>query len=147
MESKTKYHIPKESELFEGYKFELQVYDYDTDEYKDEWEPQEFDIRAGLGHDEYHTFTEGRVRVPFITPDQVFECGWNPLEYLKHPDRYAFEKGNLFLILDLIDQPRIEIIYKDPGKVKDHFSVPYMNIQMLCPTINDLNKILSYVEG
>lgn len=60
--SEQTYYVPELKDLREGFKFELQVYDEATDEYIDEWEEHEFDVRSGLGHDEYHTFTEGRVR-------------------------------------------------------------------------------------
>lgn len=60
--NQNQYYTPTLNDLREGFKFELQVYDYDTDDYIDEWEQHEFDVRSGLGHDEYHTFTEGRVR-------------------------------------------------------------------------------------
>lgn len=56
------YYTPTLYDLREGFKFELQVYDEETDEYIDEWEQHEFDVRSGLDHDEYHTFTDGRVR-------------------------------------------------------------------------------------
>lgn len=60
--SEQTYYVPELKDLREGFKFELQVYDEATDKYIDEWEEHTFDVRSGLGHDEYHTFTEGLVR-------------------------------------------------------------------------------------
>ena len=76
MENNIKYYTPKIEDLFEGYEFEYQEYDEEKDEYTDNWIKSGFDSRAGLGHDLTHAFNEGRVRVSFLTVEQLIENGW-----------------------------------------------------------------------
>lgn len=71
-----KYYTPSLDDLREGYEFEYQVYEEEKDEYTDEWETMIFDSRAGLGHDMTHSFSDGRVRVPYFDMDQLKNEGW-----------------------------------------------------------------------
>ena len=74
-----KYYTPKIEDLFEGYEFEHQEYDEFVDVYTDNWVKSGFDSRGGLGHDLTHDFNDGRVRVPYLSKEQIEAEGWKYL--------------------------------------------------------------------
>ena len=71
-----KYYTPKIEDLFEGYEFEHQEYDEFIDTYTGSWVKSGLDSRAGLGHDLTHAFNAGRVRVPYLTKEELLNNGW-----------------------------------------------------------------------
>lgn len=74
-----KYFVPKLEDLREGYVYEYQEYDEEIDNYIDKWNKSIFDSRNGLGHDLEHTFREGKVRVPYLSKEQIEAEGWIPI--------------------------------------------------------------------
>lgn len=86
----TKYYIPELNDLCEGFEFELQKYNEGTDEYIDSWIKHKFDVRSGLGHDDYHTFNDDRVRVEYLTKEQIEEEGWEEKELRSTIDNYVY---------------------------------------------------------
>ena len=136
-----KYHIPKEEELFDGYEFELQVYDYKNYEYIDEWEKNVFDVRSGLEHDEYHTFTEGRVRVEKFSLEQLIPLGYTIHTNNKGTYSWAQRED---CIIDIYDEETISIILHDPtpGSIT-------ADLDLFCggiPTLNDFKKLKQYID-
>lgn len=91
------YYTPSLDDLVEGYEFEIQVYDEDKDEYKDEWRKEKFDVCCGLGYDNYATFCEGHVRTQHLTPAQIEAEGWEQLAI-----KMYFRKG-VYSLSDLGD--------------------------------------------
>jgi hypothetical protein len=163
---KNKYYTPKIENLFEGYEFEYQEYDYDKDEYSDQWVKMRFDSRVGLGHDLTHTFNEGRVRVPFLNQEQLESEGWIFKEYVKNPfvkRHHLFEKKSLESEKGLMDG--YDTIYS----LKCLLDYPYMEIPMVmhlhteggffggvthdgiifdgrCPTINEFRTVCKWLK-
>ena len=128
-----KYHIPKEEELFDGYEFELQVYDYKNYEYIDEWEKNVFDVRSGLGHDEYHTFTEGRVRVKKFELSDLAVFGYKETEFGN------WRKGDCY----------IEEYENDTywiGDFKQRMNCDGDLFLGKIPTLNDFKKLKQYID-
>jgi hypothetical protein len=134
MENKLEHYIPKIEDLFEGYEFEYQEYDYEKDEYIDNWIKGGFDSTGGLGHDLTHTFNEGRVRVPYLTKEQIVAEGWVYTGEVKGPwyNESTFEKKDFDSKKGIMDG------YDTKYILKCYLKIPYVDIPL---------TIHQYTEG
>lgn len=87
----------------------------------------------------------GEIRVPYLTPEQIEADGWEPISMknIELENRYPFQKGNYFLVLDLRhDVPTIDIILRDVSLALGKFDNPErFRIWMRCKDINTFRKI------
>ncbi len=76
MENKEKYYTPQIEELKEGFRYLSEIYNEEKDEYTGKYEVKFFSARSGIGHDDYCTFTEGRVKVKLLDKEDIASCGF-----------------------------------------------------------------------
>jgi hypothetical protein len=78
------YYTPNREDFYEGYIYEEETYDENTDTWTGTWIKHTFDIRSGLGHDSNCALNEGHIRVRFLNKEDIESLG-----YKYHEDSFA----------------------------------------------------------
>lgn len=92
-----KYYTPTIEELKEGFRYLQEIYDEEKDEYTGKYKVNIFDVRSGLGHDDYHTFTEGRVLCKYLDKQDIKDLGF--VQCLKSYD-YTYDENHPLLYFE-----------------------------------------------
>lgn len=142
-----KYFIPKIEDIYSGYQYER--------ERNGKWEKvnefsNDYDYDDNPHYALMRDIEEGKIRVPYLTKEQIEDEGWNETELTKKVagdyKRKAFIKNNYFLIWDTFRDSYIEITLIDPSKDYRFMSPENFKCTMPCKDINELRYICKLLK-
>jgi hypothetical protein len=89
----------------------------------------------------------GEVRTPYLTKEQIIAEGWKLEKFQINPNRIAFKKDNLFIILDTTEEvPWLDIILRDPSRSRHTINPEKFHTMINCPSINEFRQIIKLLH-